>query len=75
MTTQINQQAIKKAESNMWQTGLKETIFNIKVPTKTRFFAAAVYIRNGFESLCEFSFDYNGNVKSVKEIYKNRYVG
>lgn len=73
MKNKITDISLKMANSAMYGFGLKEILMNTKPISKTRFYASAIYIRYGLETLIDYSFDFKGNQKSVKVVYNDKF--
>ncbi len=58
----------------MFGFGLTETLIGTKPATKTRFYGSAVYVRNSFETVIDYSFDMKGKQMSAKVIIENKYI-
>jgi extradiol dioxygenase family protein len=73
MKNKITEQAIKNAKSAMNGFGLTEILIHTKPISKTRFYASAVYVRYGLETLIDYSFDFKGKQMSMKVIYHDKF--
>lgn len=64
----VTKEAEKRAEREMFGIGLKKIFLHDRIPTKTRFYASALYIRYSKQYLIEFTFNLQGRCMKSKVV-------